>query len=122
MWHLRVNVTYTPLQAALPGFYDPAPSVAKSLRVHYTFRGRPHYAEIRDRWPVVLPLEGELPWFVFAAKGARANADRPSVRPTEWRCRKCVFRNETQNKNQSSRQITSFSEDFVTIQCSLSLR
>ncbi|KAI0084716.1 hypothetical protein BDY19DRAFT_909620 [Irpex rosettiformis] len=46
--------------AGIPGFYDPAPSIAKSLRVHYTFRGRPHYAETPDHLPVVLPLEGEL--------------------------------------------------------------
>ncbi|KAI0688382.1 hypothetical protein BC835DRAFT_1522427 [Cytidiella melzeri] len=45
-------------KAGLPGFYDPAPSLAKTLRIHYTFRGRPHYAELPDHMPVVLPLEG----------------------------------------------------------------
>ncbi|KAI0340380.1 DnaJ-domain-containing protein [Trametopsis cervina] len=43
-------------KAGLPGFYDPAPSVPKCLRVHYTFRGRAHYAEIPDHLPAVLPL------------------------------------------------------------------
>lgn len=30
------------------------------LRVRYLFRGRMHYAEIPDLWPVVLPLKGEF--------------------------------------------------------------
>ncbi|KAJ3556184.1 hypothetical protein NM688_g2166 [Phlebia brevispora] len=46
-------------KAGLQGFFDPVPSAPKSLRVRYTFRGRPHYAEIPDYMPVVLPLEGE---------------------------------------------------------------
>jgi DnaJ family protein C protein 11 len=47
-----------PLQSGIQGFYDPAPSLSKSLRVRYVFRGRMHYAEIPDYVPVVLPLEG----------------------------------------------------------------
>jgi len=47
-------------KAGLQGFYDPVPSVAKSLRVRYIFRGHPHYAEISDFAPVVLPLEDHL--------------------------------------------------------------
>lgn len=46
------------LQSGIQGFYDPAPSLAKSLRVRYEFRGHMHYAEIPDYIPVVLPLEG----------------------------------------------------------------
>lgn len=40
----------------LQGFSDPAPFTSKALRVHYSFRGRPHYAEIPDHLSVVLPL------------------------------------------------------------------
>ncbi|KAH6900897.1 hypothetical protein BKA70DRAFT_1312885 [Coprinopsis sp. MPI-PUGE-AT-0042] len=40
----------------LQGFSDPAPFTSKALRVHYSFRGRPHYTEIPDHLPVVLPL------------------------------------------------------------------
>ncbi|KAF6747159.1 hypothetical protein DFP72DRAFT_920701 [Ephemerocybe angulata] len=40
----------------LQGFSDPAPFTAKSLRIRYVFHGRPHYAEIPDYLPVVLPL------------------------------------------------------------------
>lgn len=46
------------LQSGIQGFYDPVPSLAKSLRVRYEFRGHMHYAEIPDYIPVVLPLEG----------------------------------------------------------------
>ncbi|KAI0065244.1 DnaJ-domain-containing protein [Artomyces pyxidatus] len=53
-------------KSGIQGFYDPAPSCAKSLRIRYLFDGRTHYAEIPDYIPVVLPLEGEcqLPGFV----------------------------------------------------------
>ncbi|GJE93752.1 DnaJ and DUF3395 domain-containing protein [Phanerochaete sordida] len=47
-------------KAGLQGFYDPVPSVAKSLRVRYNFRGHPHYAQIADLMPLVLPLEEHL--------------------------------------------------------------
>jgi DnaJ homolog subfamily C member 11 len=46
-------------KSGLQGFYDPAPSVAKSLRIRYTFGGRMHYCEIPDYKPVVLPLGGK---------------------------------------------------------------
>ncbi|KAG6837567.1 hypothetical protein H0H93_006981 [Arthromyces matolae] len=38
------------------GFGDPAPFVCKVLCIRYLFRNRPHYAEIREDFPVVLPL------------------------------------------------------------------
>lgn len=44
-------------KAGLQGFYDPAPGVAKTLRIRYAFCGYSHYAEIPDWMPVVLPLE-----------------------------------------------------------------
>lgn len=47
-------------KAGLQGFYDPVPSAAKSLRVRYNFRGHPHYAQISDLMPLVLPLEDHL--------------------------------------------------------------
>jgi DnaJ family protein C protein 11 len=50
--------TDTSMKSGIQGFYDPAPSLAKSLRVRYNFRGHAHYAEIPDYMPVVLPLEG----------------------------------------------------------------
>ncbi|PPQ68918.1 hypothetical protein CVT24_007662 [Panaeolus cyanescens] len=43
-------------KTAIQGFFDPAPYAAKILRVRYTFSGTPHYAEIPDYHPVVLPL------------------------------------------------------------------
>ncbi|KAF7974873.1 hypothetical protein HWV62_11131 [Athelia sp. TMB] len=46
-------------KSGIQGFYDPAPSFAKSLRINYLFRGRPHFADVPDHRPVVLPLEGE---------------------------------------------------------------
>ena len=48
-----------PIKSGLQGFYDPAPSCAKSLRIRYTFGGRAHYCEIPDHKPVVLPLGGK---------------------------------------------------------------
>lgn len=51
-------VTNVPSQSGIQGFYDPAPTLPKSLRVRYVFQGRMHYAEIPDYVPVVLPLEG----------------------------------------------------------------
>jgi hypothetical protein len=47
------------IQSGLQGFYDPAPSCAKSLRIRYTFGGRTHYCEVPDYKPVVLPLGGK---------------------------------------------------------------
>jgi len=47
-------------KAGLQGFYDPVPGASKTLRVRYTFRQLPHYAEIPDFLPVVLPLEDHL--------------------------------------------------------------
>ncbi|KAG1731597.1 uncharacterized protein EDB91DRAFT_711776 [Suillus paluster] len=47
-------------KAGIQGFYDPAPASPKSLRVRYLFRDRPHYAEIPDYIPVVLPLPDHL--------------------------------------------------------------
>lgn len=41
----------------LRGFYDPLPECRKRMSVRYTFRGRPHYAEVGDRAALVLPLE-----------------------------------------------------------------
>jgi DnaJ family protein C protein 11 len=46
------------VQSGIQGFYDPIPSMAKSLQIHYTFHGQNHYAEIPDYLPVVLPLKG----------------------------------------------------------------
>jgi DnaJ family protein C protein 11 len=46
------------LQAGIQGFYDPAPTSPKSLRVRYLFGDRPHYVEIPDYVPVVLPMRG----------------------------------------------------------------
>jgi len=47
-------------KAGLQGFYDPAPLLPKVVRIEYTFRGRHHYAEIRDSLPIVLPLAEHL--------------------------------------------------------------
>jgi len=47
-------------KSGLQGFYDPAPSCAKSLRIRYTFGGRTHYCEVPDYKPVVLPLGDHL--------------------------------------------------------------
>ncbi|VDC07489.1 unnamed protein product [Peniophora sp. CBMAI 1063] len=47
-------------KSGLPGFYDPAPSCAKTLRVRYLFDDRMHYAEIPDDRPVVLPLQDHI--------------------------------------------------------------
>jgi len=55
---LSKSVVHVTLQAGIQGFYDPAPTSPKSLRVRYLFRGRQHYAEIPDCIPVVLPLQG----------------------------------------------------------------
>ncbi|KAI0042346.1 DnaJ-domain-containing protein [Auriscalpium vulgare] len=44
-------------KSGLQGFYDPAPTLAKSLRIRYLFNGCEHYAEVPDCRPVVLPLE-----------------------------------------------------------------
>ncbi|KAH7915054.1 hypothetical protein BJ138DRAFT_1055601 [Hygrophoropsis aurantiaca] len=73
--HLVLNVT-VPVQAlvhnsqvyvpghrtksGIQGFYDPAPTSPKSLRVRYLFRDQMHYAEIPDFIPVVLPLKEHL--------------------------------------------------------------
>jgi DnaJ homolog subfamily C member 11 len=51
-------LTNVPSQSGIQGFYDPSPTLSKSLRIRYTFQGRMHYAEIPDYVPVVLPLEG----------------------------------------------------------------
>lgn len=69
--HLAIDVTI-PIQALvrnshlyipgggsmanLQGFSDPSPSSPKSLRIRYLFRGRPHYANVPEHLPVVLPL------------------------------------------------------------------
>jgi len=47
-------------KSGIQGFYDPTPSLPKSLRVRYLFRGQMHYAEIPDYVPVVLPLEDHI--------------------------------------------------------------
>ncbi|KAJ8590065.1 DnaJ-domain-containing protein [Rhizopogon salebrosus TDB-379] len=47
-------------KAGIQGFYDPAPTSPKSLRVRYLFRDRPHYAEIPDYVPIVLPMRDHL--------------------------------------------------------------
>ncbi|KAH9992284.1 hypothetical protein BJV77DRAFT_439991 [Russula vinacea] len=47
-------------KSGLQGFYDPAPSCAKSLRIRYTFGGQRHYCEVPDYKPVVLPLGDHL--------------------------------------------------------------
>jgi hypothetical protein len=47
------------IQSGLQGFYDPAPSCVKSLRIRYTFGGQIHYCEVPDYKPVVLPLGGK---------------------------------------------------------------
>jgi len=47
-------------KSGLQGFYDPAPSCAKSLRIRYTFGSRMHYCEVPDHKPVVLPLGDHL--------------------------------------------------------------
>jgi len=51
-------VVHVAWKAGIQGFYDPAPSSPKSLRVRYLFHDRPHYAEIPDHVPVVLPMRG----------------------------------------------------------------
>lgn len=48
-------------QSGIQGFLDPTPSLEKSLRVRYLFRGNEHYAEIPDYLPVILPLKGKSP-------------------------------------------------------------
>ncbi|KAI0264666.1 hypothetical protein BC834DRAFT_956433 [Gloeopeniophorella convolvens] len=53
-------------KSGLQGFYDPAPSCAKWLRIRYTFGGRMHYCEIPDYRPVVLPLQGKRGSHVFS--------------------------------------------------------
>ncbi|KAJ3567834.1 hypothetical protein NP233_g6104 [Leucocoprinus birnbaumii] len=40
----------------IQGFFDPAPSVPKVLRIHYLFCEQKHYAEIPDCRTIVLPL------------------------------------------------------------------
>ncbi|KAH7926250.1 DnaJ-domain-containing protein [Leucogyrophana mollusca] len=47
-------------KSGIQGFYDPAPTSPKSLRVRYLFRDQLHYAEIPDYIPVVLPLKDHL--------------------------------------------------------------
>ncbi|KAI5120611.1 hypothetical protein M0805_008087 [Coniferiporia weirii] len=47
-------------KSVLRGFYDPLPRCAKRLSVRYEFRGRPHYAEVGEHAPVLLPLESHL--------------------------------------------------------------
>ncbi|KXN89143.1 Chaperone protein dnaJ 13, partial [Leucoagaricus sp. SymC.cos] len=42
----------------LQGFFDPAPSVPKTLCIRYLFREQMHYVEIPDIMPTVLPLLG----------------------------------------------------------------
>ncbi len=53
-------------QAALQGFSDPAPFIAKSLLIRYLFRGRVHYAEVPDYLSVVLPLAGLVQLFFMS--------------------------------------------------------
>nr|GAT42772.1 predicted protein [Mycena chlorophos] len=47
-------------KSSIQGILDPAPFTLKSLRVHYLFRGRPHYIEIPEYLPLVLPLKAHL--------------------------------------------------------------
>lgn len=47
-------------KSGLQGFCDPAPKLPKVLKIWYSFRGRRHYAEVQDSFPVVLPLEDHL--------------------------------------------------------------
>jgi len=58
---LRIHTSST--QAALQGISDPAPFIAKSLRIRYLFRGRVHFAEVPDYLSVVLPLAGLVQLF-----------------------------------------------------------
>ncbi|THH19608.1 hypothetical protein EW146_g1595 [Bondarzewia mesenterica] len=53
----QLNIPGHRPKSGLQGFYDPAPTCAKALKIRYTFLGRMHYAEIPDYVPVVLPLE-----------------------------------------------------------------
>ncbi|KAF9787857.1 hypothetical protein BJ322DRAFT_1105899 [Thelephora terrestris] len=47
-------------KCGLQGFCDPAPKLPKALKIWYCFRGRRHYAEVEDSFPVVIPLEDHL--------------------------------------------------------------
>jgi len=47
-------------KSGLQGFCDPAPKLPKALKIWYSFRGRGHYAEVEDSFPVVIPLEDHL--------------------------------------------------------------
>ncbi|KAJ6484339.1 hypothetical protein C8R47DRAFT_551994 [Mycena vitilis] len=43
-------------KSSIQGFLDPAPYIAKSLRVRYLFRGRMHFAEVPEYLSLILPL------------------------------------------------------------------
>ncbi|TFK20522.1 DnaJ-domain-containing protein [Coprinopsis marcescibilis] len=52
----RLHVPGGQSKSNLQGFSDPAPFTSKTLRIHYLFRGLPHFADVPDYIPVVLPL------------------------------------------------------------------
>lgn len=60
VYHSQLYIPGHRTKSGLQGFYDPAPSCSKALRIRYSFLGRMHYAEIPDFVPVVLPLEDHL--------------------------------------------------------------
>ncbi|KAL0958160.1 hypothetical protein HGRIS_000326 [Hohenbuehelia grisea] len=58
--HSQLYIPGNRSKSGLQGFYDPAPSAHKTLRVRYRFRGRTHYAEYPDFAPIVLPQADHL--------------------------------------------------------------
>ncbi|XP_065179796.1 dnaJ homolog subfamily C member 11-like [Sycon ciliatum] len=47
-------------KSSLPGFYDPAPGLRKSLRVRYEFRSRVHEVTVADNEPLQAPRQSHL--------------------------------------------------------------
>lgn len=56
----QLNISADHPRWKIPGFTDPAPSVAKMLSIRYLFAGRAHFAEVHDKLPIVLPLAEHL--------------------------------------------------------------
>ncbi|KAG6916422.1 hypothetical protein DXG01_006826 [Tephrocybe rancida] len=60
---VRKSQVYIPSdrnKSNIRGFGDPAPFAKKTLSVQYLFHDQPHYAEIREDFPVVLPLADHM--------------------------------------------------------------
>jgi len=58
--HSQLHIPGRRPKTHLHGFFDVLPGVPKVLTISYSFRDRPHYAEIPDNHPVTLPLEEHL--------------------------------------------------------------